>query len=148
MRGKQTCRILKQIRAEIARQNDIDLTVHECTFQGECKGTCPRCESEVRYLEEQLQRRRSLKKAVALAGISAGVIAALSGCQLVNAAVDAAVSAKNPPAEEAPADDAPQFVEGMVLTGDVVACDPQQTGEPQESEEFPLTGDVIYEEEP
>ncbi len=91
MKGKQTCRILKEIRAEIARRNDIALTVRECTFQGECRGTCPRCEQEVRYLEEQLARRRKLQKTVALAGVSAGIIVALSGCRAMDALVDSAL---------------------------------------------------------
>lgn len=91
VKGKQTCRILKEIRAEIARRNDIALTVRECTFQGECRGTCPRCEQEVRYLEEQLARRRKLQKTVALAGVSAGIIVALSGCRAMDAPVDSAL---------------------------------------------------------
>ena len=89
MNGKDKCRILKQIRAEIARKNDIAFVVQECTHQGACRGTCPRCESEVRYLEEQLEKRRSLKKRVALAGVSAGVMLSLSGCSAIDAITDA-----------------------------------------------------------
>lgn len=92
MRRKQTCRILRQIRAEIARRNDIDLVIRECTFQGECRGTCPRCEQEVRYLEEQLEKRRRLQKGVALAGVAAGMIAALSGCDAMEPPPDVARS--------------------------------------------------------
>lgn len=77
MTGKSKCKILKQIRAEIAKKNDIEYTVSECTFQGNCKGTCPKCEEEVRYLEEQLARRKMLGKAVCVAGISACV---MTGC--------------------------------------------------------------------
>ena len=50
--GKEKCRILKQIRAEIARENDIEWVVSECKHKGNCKGTCPKCEQEVRQLEE------------------------------------------------------------------------------------------------
>ena len=57
MRGKQKCRILKDIRRRIAEENDIPFVTRECGFQGECRGTCPRCESELRYLEQQLERR-------------------------------------------------------------------------------------------
>lgn len=89
MRGRDKCKILKQIRSEIARQNDIDLVVSECTHKGECRGTCPRCESEVRYLEAELEKRRRLRKTVALAGVSAGVTIALSGCALVESVMDA-----------------------------------------------------------
>ena len=92
MNGKAKCRILKQIRAEIAAQNDIDLIIEECTHKGECRGTCPRCEEEVRFLERELEKRRALKKGVALAGISAGVTLALSGCSVVERAVDLALN--------------------------------------------------------
>lgn len=111
MRGKDKCKILKQIRAEIARQNDIDLVVSECTHKGECRGTCPRCESEVRYLEAELEKRRSLRKAVALAGISAGVTIALSGCAMVESAMEA-IGLSNPGGQ----DDPPEVIE---LMGDV-----------------------------
>ena len=89
MNGKEKCRILKQIRAQIARENGIALAVEECTHKGECRGTCPRCEAEVLYLERELDARRRLHRKVALAGIAAGVTAALSGCSAIDAARDA-----------------------------------------------------------
>lgn len=73
-RGKRTCRILKEIRRQIAEANDIEFVTSECKFQGDCLGTCPKCEAEVSYLEEQLERRRMLGKAVLLAGISMNVL--------------------------------------------------------------------------
>lgn len=78
-RGKDTCRILKEIRRQIAEANDIEFITSECHYKGDCLGTCPKCEAEVRYLEQQLRTRSLAGKAVALAGISAGVIL-LSGC--------------------------------------------------------------------
>ena len=84
MNGKSKCKILKQIRQQIAEANDIDLVIAECTHKGECRGTCPRCESEVRYLEAELEKRRSMKKKIALAGISAGVMLSLSGCKVLD----------------------------------------------------------------
>lgn len=57
-RGKQTCRILKDIRRQIAEANDIEFITSECQYQGDCLGTCPKCEAEVRYLEQQLERKR------------------------------------------------------------------------------------------
>ena len=77
-RGKNTCRILKDIRRQIAEANDIEYVTDECQYKGDCSGTCPKCESEVRYLEAQLAHRRGLGKAVAIAGISAGLLAASS----------------------------------------------------------------------
>ena len=88
MTGKEKCRILKQIRQQIARENDIELIIEECTHKGDCKGTCPHCESEVRHLEAELEKRRNLKKKIALAGISAGLVVSLSGCAVVDAIQD------------------------------------------------------------
>lgn len=74
-RGKQTCKILKDIRRQIAEANDIEFITSECQYQGDCLGTCPKCEAEVRYLEQQLERRRIIGKAVTVLGISAGLVA-------------------------------------------------------------------------
>lgn len=73
-RGKQTCRILKEIRRQIAEANDIEFITSECQYQGDCLGTCPKCETEVRYLEQQLKRKRMAGKAITILGISAGVM--------------------------------------------------------------------------
>jgi len=73
-RGKQTCRILKEIRKQIADANDIEFITSECQFKGDCLGTCPKCESEVHYLEQQLKHRQMLGKAITLFGLSAGAI--------------------------------------------------------------------------
>ncbi|WP_303037253.1 hypothetical protein [uncultured Duncaniella sp.] len=76
-RGKQTCKILKEIRRQIAEANGIEYVTSECRYKGDCLGTCPKCEAEVRYLEQQLRARSLAGKAVALAGISAASLAML-----------------------------------------------------------------------
>ena len=68
--GKQTCKILKEIRSSIAQRNGIDFCPQPCSFEGNCTGTCPQCEAELRYLERQLVLRRAAGKAVTLIGIS------------------------------------------------------------------------------
>ena len=78
-KGKHICETLKTIRKQVAEANDIDFEPHECHHEGECAGTCPACEAEVRYLENRLKLRHRLGKAVALVGISAGLIG-LPGC--------------------------------------------------------------------
>ena len=75
-RGKQTCKILKEIRKQIAAENDIKLVIEECTYQGDCKGTCPKCEAEVRYLERELEKRQRMGKAAVVAGLSVGLLGA------------------------------------------------------------------------
>lgn len=76
-RGKQTCKILKEIRRQIAYANGIEFVTSECCYKGDCLGTCPKCEAEVRYLEQQLRARSLAGKAIALAGISAASLAML-----------------------------------------------------------------------
>lgn len=89
MKGKEKCKALKEIRRQIAEQNDIAYAVSECTFQGDCKGTCPKCESELRYLERELEIRKNLGKAVVVAGISAGICAPMTACSPVDVVSDA-----------------------------------------------------------
>ena len=80
MNGKSKCKLLKEIRQQIAQSNDIDYVTSECKFQGECTGTCPKCEAEVRYLEQELSKRRQLGKSVAVAGVAAALVVGMSGC--------------------------------------------------------------------
>lgn len=81
MKGKQRCRILKQIRKEIADANGIDYVISECPHKGDCAGTCPKCESEVAYLERELEKRRQTGKKVAIAGIAAAAVISSAACR-------------------------------------------------------------------
>ena len=81
-RGKQTCRILKEIRRQIAEANDIDFITSECQYQGDCLGTCPKCEAEVRYLEKQLLSRQRAGLSIKTVGVSLGLSAALGSSAL------------------------------------------------------------------
>lgn len=67
----------------MADANEIEYEPRECHHQGDCRGTCPACEAEVRYIQQQLDIRRQLGKAVAVFGISAG-LAALNSCAIDN----------------------------------------------------------------
>ena len=69
--GKEVCKRLKKVRREIAKANNIHLVQDECTHQGDCMGTCPRCEQEVKFLERELTNHRRLGKAVSIIGIAA-----------------------------------------------------------------------------
>lgn len=109
MKGKEKCKALKEIRRQIAEANDIEYAVSECKHQGDCLGTCPKCESELRYLERELAVRQSLGKAVAVVGLSAGVCATMTAC-------NASDILKNPFGQEelAGAMVAPEELEGDV----------------------------------
>ena len=84
MNGKSKCKILKEIRKQIAQENDIAFVTAECKHKGDCPGTCPKCESEVRYLEEQLRKRQLSGKKVAVAGVAAALMVTASGCDLLD----------------------------------------------------------------
>lgn len=72
--GKQICKTLKEIRHQIAQANDIDFITSPCTFEGDCTGTCPRCEAELQYIEQQLNLRRAAGKVITLLGISTCIL--------------------------------------------------------------------------
>ena len=150
--GKEKCRILKEIRAEIARANDIEWVVSECKHKGNCKGTCPKCEQEVRQLEAALAKREALGKTVAVVGISASIALSVTGCV-------------NPFPQ--PTDGVPMGDVMPPETEDQTACDTAIQGEEIQTEqgalivpgeplpetteqdtEEPLMGDVIWEGEP
>ena len=80
MLGKKKCKILKEIRQRIADENDIPYVTRECTHRGECAGTCPRCEAELRYLERELEKRRALGKSVTVAALCAVTAIGAAGC--------------------------------------------------------------------
>lgn len=75
--GKKICEQLKQIRCDIASKNGIPFETHECQHQGDCSGTCPRCEAELQYLEKELVKRNRLAKVAALA---TGLTLSMSAC--------------------------------------------------------------------
>lgn len=92
MKGKEKCSALKEIRRQIAEKNDIPYAVSQCRHQGDCKGTCPKCEAELRYLEQELAVRKNLGKAVAIAGISMGACSSLTACAPIEAAQNVTIS--------------------------------------------------------
>ena len=74
-RGKVLCEALKEVRKRIAEENEIPLEIEECTYKGECCGTCPHCEAEVQYLEKEMTRRGKLSKAALVAGVTLSLAA-------------------------------------------------------------------------
>ncbi len=64
---------MKDVRQKIATENGISYHPEECHHKGECTGTCPGCEKEIRYLEEQLKNKQHSGLGLKVAGIAAGV---------------------------------------------------------------------------
>ena len=86
-RGKYICNTLKQVRLDIARANGINYSPRECHHEGDCAGTCPACESEMRYLEREIARHHSHGKAALVAGVSIGLMSLYAtSCNPLNTA--------------------------------------------------------------
>lgn len=56
-KGKQKCEILRRIRQDVAERYGLQYTPSECNHQGDCSGTCPKCDAELEDLQRQLQSR-------------------------------------------------------------------------------------------
>ena len=74
-KGKSTCKLLKDIRQQIADANGISYQPKECHHKGDCAGTCSACEAEIRYLERELKARKGNGFGMKVAGIAAGICA-------------------------------------------------------------------------
>ena len=81
MSGKKKCKLLREIRRKIADENDIPFVTEECRYKGDCRGTCPKCEAELRDLEQQLEKRRALGKRVTVSALALGMAASVAGCR-------------------------------------------------------------------
>lgn len=59
MKGKDKCEFLKGIRKRMAELNGIPYEPRECTYEGDCTGTCPFCEKEAADLMAELKKREA-----------------------------------------------------------------------------------------
>ena len=112
--GKSICQALKQIRKQIADANGIIYNPKPCTFEGECAGTCPGCEAEVRYIENSLNALRTAGKAVKVAGLSVGLMM-LTGCK-----------DSRTPQSLSPADSVAQAIDSNLMQGEMPVCAPKK----------------------
>ena len=125
MAGKDICKALRELRKKIADANDIPFSTEECGYTGDCKGTCPKCDSELEYLEQQLARRRSLGKRVTVSAVAAGVLLGAGGCG--RTVTEGMPVPPDPQTEECPVTEAEDT-----------------SGDSGNNEEFVLMGDVAY----
>ena len=162
MLGKEKCKILKEIRQRIADENDIPWVTQECRHQGSCRGTCPKCESELRELERQLAARQSLGKRVAVAALCAGMAFSSVGCTTTTQRTPKAHEPKIEDVAGIPMLMTPEptetpDIEGYVLEGEVPYDGPEDGEselmgdvayiEPEETEDFELAGEPMAEDE-
>ena len=97
-KGKSTCKLLKDIRQQIADANGISYQPKECQHKGDCAGTCPACEEEIRYLEGELKARKGNGFGMKVAGIAAGICATVMPMTAAAQAVKSDSTA-NPPVQ-------------------------------------------------
>ena len=127
-KGKSTCKLLKDIRQQIADANGISYQPKECHHKGDCAGTCPACEEEIRYLERELKARKGNGFGMKVAGIAAGICATVMPMTAAAQAVKSD-SMANRPVHTAKKGDvkvvdlsdgcaSPVVVRGMVIGGD------------------------------
>ena len=98
VKGKSTCKLLKSIRQQIADANGISYRPIECHHKGDCAGTCPACEEEIRYLERELKARKGNGFGMKVAGIAAGICATVMPMTAAAQAVKSDSTA-NPPVQ-------------------------------------------------
>lgn len=67
--GKRICNTLKELRKRIADANDIPFELEECSYDGICSGTCPKCEDELNYLKNALSEREKKGLSIKLEGL-------------------------------------------------------------------------------
>lgn len=73
--GRRVCDILKEIRKKFANEGNLELNQKECNYKGECSGTCPACEAELKKINDKFDH----KKLLSLAGC-ATMILPLTAC--------------------------------------------------------------------
>lgn len=168
MTGRERCDRLKRIRKGLADRIGVDLHQTVCTYEGECRGTCPKCKQEEDILNAAL-----IRKGTALAG-AAVVATSLAACtpasfggisQLlggddtvdVGGGNDLSGAAEPYPGNDANTDGGDEIVE---LSGEVAepdpddgtdGCDTTDDGkdegkdtEPVDIDQIELSGDVAY----
>ena len=128
VKGKSTCKLLKNIRQQIADANGISYQPKECHHKGDCAGTCPACEEEIRYLEHELKARKGNGFGMKVAGIAAGICAtvmpitaAAQGVKSDSTANPPVQTTKKAPIKVVDLSDgcaSPVVVRGMVIGGD------------------------------
>lgn len=84
--GKKKCEVLRNIRMKIAEENGITYVPAECHHEGDCPGTCPRCDAELRYLQNEIDKKhgKSAKPSIAASAIggilTTAMLATLNSC--------------------------------------------------------------------
>lgn len=57
MTGREKCRMLKEMRRAYVKMEELDLTIADCYFEGDCSGTCPSCDAEAQTISRLLAKK-------------------------------------------------------------------------------------------
>lgn len=134
------CDVLKKIRKGMADKLGVDLHQRECTFDGECKGTCPKCKQEEDILNREIARRAG---ALALGATASLMLTACSPADIDDGLQDPGVPSMT------------ELAGAPMCSEDELPADSGELlGEPLLSEEFAtpgevpidIEGDIAYEE--
>lgn len=155
MNGKSKCKILKDIRRQIAQNNEIEFVTSECKHQGDCTGTCPKCEAELRYLEQELEKRQKAGKTIAVAGIAAALVIGAAGCGMdrtspTTASVDGDIEPPTSTTQTDPTSSTDHVTAGVPIepmgdiNPDAFTTEPELSGEPSPDDFiFALPGAIV-----
>ena len=72
------------------------ISLRSVTTRGDCAGTCPACEEEIRYLEHELKARKGNGFSMKVAGIAAGICATVMPMTAAAQAVKSDSTANRP----------------------------------------------------
>lgn len=114
-KNKEKCRRLKEIRKQMAEKLTIDLQQTECTYEGKCSGTCPKCRQEEEKLNKAL-----LGKAAVILGLGLSLTACTS---IPDGDVDELSGDVVLTTEEAIVEESSEESEWMELEGDVIVSE-------------------------
>ncbi|MBO4805369.1 MAG: energy transducer TonB [Paludibacteraceae bacterium] len=126
-KGKSICAYLKNLRRQIAEANGIDYSPRQCTYEGDCSGTCPACEREREYIESQLSLRQKWGAPLKIVGLSVALASgSASASDLQEERVDSSKESRSCP-ESAQLEDH-EDLEDVVFTGALVLHRPTFPG--------------------
>ena len=54
--GKEVCAYLRSIRNDLAKANNIPFESKPCDFEGDCAGTCEKCDQEAAFLRDEINK--------------------------------------------------------------------------------------------
>lgn len=134
-RHKAKCDVLKKIRKNIADRLGIDLHQRECTFEGECTGTCPKCKQEEDILNREIARRAG--------ALAVGATASL----MLTACVPVGITQPTGDIDYPTYDGGITYEETDEIppNGGLIAVDDELMGDPALPEEFVTAGEPAFE---